>query len=172
MEVVPAVALVSGYAIETKKIEGYNLILDDNDTMTKLEDVSVEALEATLDDASGKRETQRLMAAIIYKRGPSVPMIAEWFNKREATIYRWFNRLEEEPISQAVQDRQRSGRPPKLDGDNREEFRAAVRNPPADIGYDEPTWTPDLAQRFLEDAFGIEYSRRHVQRMLNDLDRP
>ena len=80
--------------------------------------------------------------------------------------YRWFDRLEEEPISQAVQDRQRSGRPPKLDDANREGFQEAVQNPPSEAGYDQPAWTTELAQQFLKDEFDAEYSRRHVQRLL------
>lgn len=136
--------------------------------MARLENVSVEELEAALDEASGKRETQRLMAAIIYKRGPSAPMIAEWLDTREQTLYRWFDRLEEEPIEQAVQDRERSGRPSKLDDAAKEEFQAAVQNPPAEAGYDQPAWTTGLAQQFLEEEFGVEYTKRHVQRLLKD----
>ncbi|WP_123537690.1 helix-turn-helix domain-containing protein [Halosimplex salinum] len=138
--------------------------------MTRLENVSIEELEAALDEASGKRETKRLLVAIIYKRGPSAPMIAEWLDTREQTIYRWFDRLETEPISEAVQDRQRSGRPPKLDDADRAEFREAVQNPPVEAGYDRPSWTTELAQQLLEDEFDAEYSRRHVQRLLRDAD--
>jgi transposase len=136
--------------------------------MARLENISVDELEAALDEATEKRETQRLLVAIIYKRGPSAPMIAEWLDTREQTIYRWFDRLEEEPISQAVQDRQRSGRPSKLDDADRAEFQEAVQNPPSQAGYDEPAWTTGLAQQFLEDEFDAEYSRRHVQRLLKD----
>jgi transposase len=136
--------------------------------MAKLENISVGELEDAIDDATGKKETQRLMAAIIYKRGPSAPMIAEWFGTREQTIYRWFDRLETEPIEQAVQDRQRSRRPSKLDDADWTEFRQTVQQPPEEAGYDHPAWTTSLAQQFLEDAFDVEYSRRHVQRLLND----
>jgi transposase len=136
--------------------------------MARLENVPVEDLEAALEDATGKRETKRLLVAIIYKRGPSAPMIAEWLDTREQTIYRWFDRLESEPIDQAVQDRQRSGRPPKLEDSQWETFRDAVQQLPTEAGYDEPEWTPDLARRFLEDEFDVEYSRRHVQRLLHD----
>lgn len=136
--------------------------------MARLENVSVEELEAALDEATGKRETKRLLVAIIYKRGPSAPMIAEWLDTREQTIYRWFDRLEEEPIRQAVQDRHRSGRPPKLDDDDRAAFQDAVHKPPTEAGYDQPAWTTALAQRFLEEEFGVDYSRRHVQRLLKD----
>jgi len=136
--------------------------------MAKLENISVKELEAALDDATERRETMRLLVAIIYKRGPSAPMIAEWLDTREQTIYRWFDRLKEEPISQAVQDRQRSGRPPKLDEADRAAFQAAVHEPPTDAGYDQPAWTTALAQQFFEEEFGVEYSRRHVQRLLKD----
>lgn len=136
--------------------------------MARLENVSVEELEAALDEATGKRETTRLLVAIIYKRGPSAPMIAEWLDTREQTIYRWFDRLEEEPIRQAVQDRHRCGRPPKLADDDREQFQDAVHKPPTESGYDQPAWTTALAQQFLKDEFGVEYSRRHVQRLLKD----
>ncbi len=136
--------------------------------MARLDDVPVEDLEAALENATGKRETKRLMVAIIYKRGPSAPMIAEWLDTREQTIYRWFDRLETEPIEQAVRDRHRPGRPPKLDDADRAKFRAAVQEPPTDVGYDHPAWTTALAQQFLQNAFDVEYSRRHVQRLLKD----
>jgi transposase len=136
--------------------------------MARLENVSVEELEAALDEATGKRDTKRLLVAIIYKRGPSAPMIAEWLDTREQTIYRWFDRLETEPVRQAVQDRHRSGRPPKLDDDDRTAFQDAVHKPPSEAGYDQPAWTTALAQQFLDDEFDVDYSRRHVQRLLKD----
>lgn len=136
--------------------------------MARLEDVPVDALEAALDEATGKTETERLLVAIIYKRGPSVPMIAEWLDVREQTIYRWFDRLETEPIDEAVRDRQRPGRPPKLADARREEFREIVRRPPTEAGYDQPAWTTGLARRVLNERFDVEYSRRHVRRLLKD----
>jgi len=136
--------------------------------MARLENVSVEELEAALEEATGKRETKRLLVAIIYKRGPSAPMIAEWLDTREQTIYRWFDRLEAEPIRQAVQDRQRSGRPSKLDDADRAVFQDAVHKPPSEAGYDHTAWTTDLAKQFLQDEFDTEYSRRHVQRLLKE----
>jgi len=134
----------------------------------RLENISVEKLEKALEEATGKRETKRLFVAIIHKRGPSAPMIAEWLDTHEETIYRWFDRLEEEPISQAVQDRQRSGRPPKLDDADRAEFQETIQNPPSEAGSDQPAWTTDFAQQFLEDELNTKYSRPHVQRLLKD----
>lgn len=134
--------------------------------MEKIENVDLGALEEALDRRDEKREAMRLLAAIIYKRGPSVPMIAEWLDVREATIYRWFERLEDEPIEVAIQDRPREGRPPKLSESQRNEFHAAVRRPPADSGFEEPAWSPETARKFLVEQFDVDYTERHVQRLL------
>jgi transposase len=138
--------------------------------MGRLADVPIEELETALDDATGKKETMRLLTAMIYKRGPSVPMIAEWLDVREATIYGWFDRLEDEPIDAAVRDRERPGRPPKLTEEQRTALRKAVRRPPEASGYSEATWTVALAQQYLEERFGVEYSGRHVRRLLGAVD--
>lgn len=136
--------------------------------MARLENVSVEELEDALANVDGKRETQRLMAAIIYKRGPSVPKIAEWINKREATIYQWFDRIETEPIEDAIQDDPRPGRPPKLSDEEREQFEITLQESPDNAGIDAPAWTPKIARQYLRDEFVAEYTLRHVRRMMKE----
>jgi len=69
-------------------------------------------------------------------------MVAQWLDTREQTIYRWFDRLEEEPINQAVKHRHRSGRPPKLDDLDRAEFQETVQNPPSEAGTSNPRGRP------------------------------
>lgn len=138
--------------------------------MAKLENVSAAELESALSEICGRREPQRVVAAIIYKRGPSVPMIAEWLDVQEQTVYRWFDRLEDEPIEQAIRHRSRPGRPSKLGDDARDEFLAAVDASPEAAGYDRPAWTVDLATAYLGEEFGVEYSHRHVRRLLEEVD--
>lgn len=136
--------------------------------MPLLADIPVEDLRDALEDVTEKKPTKRLMLAILYKQGPSVPMIAEWFDVREDTIYFWFRAMEREPLLDAVHDESPPGRPPKLDDADREQLDVALRNPPSESGYDEPEWTTALVRRYLREEFGVEYSRRHVQRILND----
>lgn len=140
-----------------------------HEVMARLEDVPVEDLEATLVDLEGYREARRLIAAIMYKRGPSVPMLAEWLAVREATIYRWFDRLEDESVDTAIRDEPRPGRPSKLTSEQWTRFRQAVAEPPDAAGYDAPEWTTELARRYLSDAFDVEYSRRHVRRLVDEI---
>lgn len=136
--------------------------------MVRLEEISVEDLENAMVEIDGYREIQRLIAAIIYKRGPSVPMIAEWLDKREATIYEWFNRLEDQPIREAVQDEQRPGRPSKLTDVEHDQFAVVLQESPENVGYDAQAWTPRMARQYLLDEFDVEYTLRHVRRMMKD----
>lgn len=133
-----------------------------------MEAVSVEELHDALAEVEAKKPTQRLQLAILYKQGPSVPMIADWFDMREGTLYRWFRRMEREPLLDATHDDPPPGRPPKITGSERKEFESALQNAPTDIGYDAPAWTPKLAQRYLLDVFGVEYTLRHVRRLLKE----
>lgn len=137
--------------------------------MALLADTTVEELHDALDAVDAKKPTQRLLLAILYKRGPSVPMIADWFDMREDTIYRWLRRMEREPLLEAVYDDPRPGRPPKLTDAEREAFAAAVRKSPGDVGREGERWTPAVARAYLEDEFGVEYSLRHVRRLLEDV---
>lgn len=134
--------------------------------MGTLEDVSTEELETGLTEIEGYREARRLLAAIIYKRGPSVPMIAEWLDVREATVYEWFDRLETEPLAEAVRDEPRPGRPSKLGEEQWEQFRAAVTESPEELGYDASAWTGEIARQYLEATFGVVYSARHARRLV------
>jgi transposase len=90
--------------------------------MARLEAESTDELFDALEDTTKKKPTQRLMVAILDKQGPSVPMIASWFRMGEATVYRWFNRLEAEQVRDAVRDDPRPGRPSKLDSSPEAEF--------------------------------------------------
>lgn len=133
-----------------------------------LEEVSTQTLRRSLDRAEGKQATERLLAAIIYKEGPSVPTISTWFDRHPDTIYRWFDRLERLPVDQAVANEPRPGRPSKLDPDERARLDAALEASPKKFGYDTSTWSTDLVQRHLSAEFGVDYSRRQIRRFMGD----
>lgn len=134
-----------------------------------LETVSLEELHAVLDEVEDKKPTQRLLLAILYKQGPSVPMIADWFDMRAETIYRWFRRMDAHPLEDAVHDSTRPGRPPQLDSDQRTRFKETISRPPEAAGYEATAWSPRLARSFLREAFGVDYSLRHVRRLIESV---
>lgn len=136
--------------------------------MAKLENVTLDELHEALDQVEEKKATQRLMLAILYKQGPSVPMIATWFDLRARLLYRWFSEMEEEPLMEAIYDDPPPGRPPKLTDEHREQFEEVLQESPANVGIDASAWTPKIVRQYLFDEFDAEYTLRHVRRLLKD----
>lgn len=136
--------------------------------MDRLKNVPTDALQSELESRDEHRPVRRLLAAIIYKNGPSVPQIADWLDVREATVYAWFDRIEAaDDLGEAVQDRPRSGRPPKLRSDDREALLSDLSSPPSALGLNATTWDVDLLREHLAREYGVEYSTRHVRRLLS-----
>lgn len=135
----------------------------------RLDDVPLSALRAELSTFDDRRPMLRLVAAILYKQGPSVPTIAEWFDVRPATVYAWFDRIEAaDSLAVALHDDQRPGRPAKLSAAERDELNELLGQPPESAGYDEGTWTPKAVSELIHERFGVEYSTRHVRRLLDE----
>lgn len=139
--------------------------------MTRLEEVPLTKLRTELETFDHRRPILRLLAAILYKQGPSVPTIAEWFDVRPATVYAWFDRLETaDSIDEAIHDAHRPGRPAKLSADEKETLFELLERPPEAAGYDAETWTPVAVSDLIRNRFDIEYSVRHVRRLLDEAD--
>ena len=137
--------------------------------MEHLDEITIDELHDALDSVEGKKPTQRLMAAIAYKNGVSQTELAEWFNTGRRTIYNWLMRFDtDEPIVEAVTDRQRSGRNRKLSDIELEEFRETVLESPRKAGYDEPAWTTKLVRQHLKEVYDVEYSIPSCRRLLKE----
>ena len=136
--------------------------------MDHLEDITVEQLQAALDAVEGKKPTQRLLAAIAYKNGVTQTELAEWYGVERRTIYSWLTRLDASSLEQAVYDSHRSGRPRKLSDEQQEVLERTVREPPADVGYEELAWTPALLQHWIQETYDVEYSIPSCRRFLKE----
>lgn len=140
--------------------------------MDRLTDVSIDRLRDALAAAEGKRATLRVVVGINYAAGVSPATLSEWYGISRTTVYNWLDRLEdldEMPAEAALRDEPRPGRPPKLDAERREQLRESLREPPAAAGYEAEEWHPRLVRRYLAERFGVEYSLRHVRRLVGDL---
>jgi len=137
--------------------------------MDHLDEISIEELQDALDNVEEKKPTQRLLTAIAYKNGVTQTELAEWHDIGRRTIYGWLMRLDtDEPLEQAVSDAHRSGRKRKLSESQHEEFEQFVHEPPEEAGFDAPSWTPALAQEFLEETYCVEYSHPSCRRLLKE----
>lgn len=105
---------------------------------------------------------------MLYEQGVSAPTIADWFGVRPATVYAWLNRFETATdLAAAARDATRPGRPAKLSNEDRQAFFALLDGPPTDVGIETDEWTSEIARDLLSSRFGVEYSRRHVRRLVD-----
>lgn len=139
--------------------------------MARLETTSSNDLRNELEAIDGGREVRRLVAALLYLHGHTGPAIAELFGVREATVYSWLDRFEQaDDVADAVTDRPRPGRPPRLGPDERGELLDVLARSPDSVGVEADTWTPETARDYLVDEYGVEYSLRHVRRLLDEAE--
>ena len=133
---------------------------------TKLSELTLDELTERLADETDGKAVKRLVAAREYLDGQSPAEIEAKYGWPEQTVYTWLNRLEEVGLDEGLYDEPPPGRPAELTDEQFERFRSAVRQPPDDAGFDSPAWTSALAQEFLRREFDVEFSRRHVRRLL------
>lgn len=138
--------------------------------MVKITDVRVEDLQAALERVEEKTPTLRLLTAIAYKHGATQTELARWCGVERKTIYNWLSRFEADPEHpvRAAKDAPRPGRPSKLSDTQRRQLDRALRQPPAEVGYDAASWSPSLVRRFLRDVFDAEYSLEAARRFLRE----
>lgn len=136
----------------------------------KIPGITKEQVREQLADESDPTAIKRLTAAREYLEGHSPAAIEAKFGWPEQTIYGWLNRFEERDFADALYDDERPGRPPELTDEQFQQFAEALHHPPEDEGYDEPAWTSALAQHHLLAEFDVAYSRRHVQRLMNEAE--
>ena len=134
----------------------------------KLAEVSSGHLRQRLAEETDPKAIKRLVAALEYKSGLSPAKIENKYGWPEQTIYSWFNRFEERGAEPALRDAPRPGRRPQLNTAQRRQLFAEVNEPPTEAGYDAPAWTPVLVNVYLDDSFGVTYSKEHCRRLLHE----
>jgi transposase len=138
--------------------------------MAKLDGVSRATLRAELETAESAKAAKRLMVALAYKDGVPVSTLSERYGIPESTLYYWLDRLATEPVSAAVEDDDRPGRPSELDDDEREAVFAALADSPESYGFDATEWTPELVRDLIEREYDVSYSLGHVRRLVREAD--
>lgn len=133
----------------------------------KLADIPESELRAHVDVDDGSRPVWRLVAALEYHDGLSPAGFEAKYGIPADTVYTWLDRFEERGVARALRDDPRPGRPPKLRDAEWDRFVDHLERPPGELGYDAHAWTTRLARHHLVAEFGVEYSTRHVRRLLD-----
>ncbi len=136
--------------------------------MGRVDHLRLDELHEQLDRTEGNVPTQRVLAAIGRKQGATLEELAERHNVTEKTIRNWLDRFTDRPLEEAPYDDERSGRPAKLSDEEKADFLADLQHSPEELGYDQHSWYPVLAHHHLKGEYGVEYSLRHVYRLLDE----
>jgi len=71
---------------------------------------------------------------------------------------------------EGLYDRERSGRPPKIDADAEEELKRVLEAPPTEEGYEATRWTTPKLAEHLEKKLGIDVHPETVREALQRLE--
>src|SRR5947199_6992117 len=115
------------------------------------------------------KRLRRAQALVWLHEGQPVPRVAELLRVEPRTVYNWVyafqQRTDLDPLAR-LRDAPRSGRPPTALGIIDPLIDAVIDDDPRDYGYRATVWTAPLLQRSLEEAHGIETSRKSVSRAI------
>ncbi len=105
----------------------------------QLDDGEVRTLETMRRTAVG-RVSQRAHMVLLSNRRYCIAEIARVFDASENTVRQWLERYERDGID-SLDDRPRSGRPPKVSAACQAAIREDVLKPPSELGYRSSIWT-------------------------------
>jgi transposase len=135
----------------------------------KIDEITVGELRSKLAEVDDDgRAVKRLVAAIAYKQGQSPADIEETFGFSKNNVYEWLDRFEERGLEEALYDESKPGRPSKLTDEQRGALDAVLHQSPEEAGYDVQAWTPQFVKHWLKEHFDVEYTQRHVRRLMDD----
>mgnify|MGYP000008677480 CR=1 FL=1 len=88
------------------------------------------------------------------------PNVAKELGINKVTGYIWLKEWNENGLD-GLKPKYRSGRPPKLSKEQKDELKSILKN--------RDDWTTKEVRELIKERFGIEYSLRHVSRILKSL---
>jgi len=118
----------------------------------------------------GNQETDRrvhVRAQAVFLRGLGLSAggVARLLGVHEVTVKRWLARYRREG-REGLEDRPRRGRPPKLNGELREQLYQIVMLDPRLCGFNQERWTLRALRLYLKRRHGVEISEMHLSRVL------
>lgn len=115
------------------------------------------------------RVAMRAHLILLSDHGYHVPAITDIHSICDETVYKWFDRFDAEG-PEGLYDREREGRPPKIDAEAEEELRRVLQAPPTEEGYEMTRWTTPTLAEHLERELGTSVHPETVREALQRLE--
>jgi transposase len=114
------------------------------------------------------RYDHRLHGVLLVCRGLSCYQVGELFGQDPTTIQRWVRGFETRGFS-GLQDRERSGRPPRLTPQQLQIVEKDLRASPRSFGYSQNLWDGKLLSHHLRQSQKVNLGARQCQRLFHQL---
>lgn len=115
------------------------------------------------------RVSMRAHIILLSDRGYSAPKIAELHNVTDPMVYKWIGRFDEEGPS-GLYDRDREGRPPKIDEEAEAKIEELLESDPTEHGENASRWTTPRIVEYLRRDHGIDVHPDTVRDALRRLE--
>ena len=120
----------------------------------------IQVLNDTLKRTKDGRERDRIRGIILIKKGYNVHKIADIMNVSVRTIYNWKKRYEKNG-TKGLKTKRKPGRKGKLSPEDMENLKELLKK--------KDYWTTREVKELIKNEFGIEYTLRHVARILRKI---
>ncbi len=101
------------------------------------------------------RVAMRAHMMLLSDRGLSAFDIADLHDVTHPTVYKWMDRFDEEG-PEGLFDREREGRPRKIDDEVEREIEKLLQTDPTEEGENASRWTTPRIAEYLERELGVE----------------
>jgi transposase len=111
---------------------------------------------------------QRLHAVRLNLEGHTAPAISGVLGVHRSNVSLWLRHWQEEGLA-GVLENPRSGRPSRLDPEQRQHLDELIDSGPIAYGFLSGVWTAPMVTRLIAEEFGVEYHPGHVRKLLRAL---
>ncbi len=114
------------------------------------------------------RVAKRLQAVVLNAEGRTSGELAAVLKAPRSKISEWLARYQVQGV-EGLLEGYRSGRPPGLNREQRQQLADLLDSGPVAYGLDNGVWTSPMIAWVIEEEFGVTYHPGHVRKLLHRL---
>lgn len=114
------------------------------------------------------RVAKRLRAVVLNSEGHSSGELAKLLQAPRSKVSEWLQRYQSQGV-EGLLEGYRSGRPPELTPEQRQQLGDILDSGPVAYGLDSGIWSSPMIAWIIEEEFGVQYHPGHVRKLLHAL---
>ena len=130
--------------------------------------ITRECLLEMAEDIPGAWIGIRIAALLLLLSGWKSTSIASLFGLSKWSVVKWIHKANEEGVK-SVEDKQRTGRPPRVTDSCKQALEQALQKPPREFGIARARWDGIVVVQYLKQFHGVTIRTRRAQQLLHEL---